>query len=83
MQSELVPALADCQGEKAGVNKKMTNFNVSVGSSEEEWIAEILSANGDNLLPELDLRSRIDYRLRLAIPDVTEVCGTRLWGSRI
>jgi len=64
----------------------MTNFNGSVGSSEEEWIAEILSANGDNgdnLLPELDLRSRIDYRFRLAIPDATEACGTRLWGPRI
>ena len=64
----------------------MTNFNGSVGSSEEEWIAEILSANGDNgdnLLPELDLRSKIDYRFRLAIPDATEACGTRLWGPRI
>ena len=64
----------------------MTNFNGSVGSSEEEWIAEILSANGDNgdnLLPELDLRSRIEFGFRLAIPDVTGARGIGLWGPRI
>jgi hypothetical protein len=81
--SEFLPSVANSQGEEAEVNKKMTNFKGPVGSSEEGWIPGIVSANGDNLLPEVDLRSRIDYRFRLAIPDATEACGTGSWGPQI
>ena len=61
----------------------MTNFKGPVGSSEEGWIPVIVSANGDNLLPEVDLRSRIEFGFRLAIPDVTGARGIGLWGPRI
>lgn len=45
--------------------------------------SSILLANRDNSLPELDLRSRIDFGFRLAIPDVTGARGIGLWGPRI
>lgn len=45
--------------------------------------SQILLTNRDNSLPELDLRSRIEFGFRLAIPDVTGIRGIGLWGPRI